>query len=455
MHESENKYLHKKLDITELYELSHVKSIIIDNKPLIPIIYQTEKQINMYYQWYKIYRVFSIIENVNNYDYIVRIRSDLFILQNIDEIFNKFSKNKLYIPLYNDIYDINCKINEASINDQIAIADPNTMAIYTNLFHNIYKYTSSNTCSEIVLAKYLNEKNIQVERFPLDYKLVLSMCNIIGISGNSSSGKTNITRIIEKIFKFNNQIILETDRYHKWERNDINWNNYTHLNPHSNYLEKLKEDTFNLKIGNDIYAVDYDHTNGKFTSKQQIKSKNNIILCGLHTLYNNSLRDIIDIKVYMNTQETLQYYWKLKRDVMERNHIEENVINSIKNRQKDYEKYILPQKQYSDIIIEYYTKQDIDINQWKVLEEPDIFLKIHLKNTTYNIIESRLKYFQSYFELINYNNNIISLEINNNINKVLIFEYLQNNNLDFIQFDDIYNGYYGMIQIIFIMILYK
>jgi hypothetical protein len=131
------------------------------------------------------------------------------------------------------------------------------------------------------------------------------------------------------------------------------------------------------------------------------------------------------------------------------------VINSIKNRQKDYEKYILPQKQYSDIIIEYYTKQDIDINQWKVLEEPDIFLKIHLKNTTYNIIESRLKYFQSYFELINYNNNIISLEINNNINKVLIFEYLQNNNLDFIQFDDIYNGYYGMIQIIFIMILYK
>ena len=443
------------MDVTDLYELSHVKSIIVDNKLHIPIIYQTEKQISMYYQWYKIYRVFSIIENVNNYDYIVRIRSDLFILQNIDEIFNKFSKNKLYIPLCNDIYDINCKTNEASINDQFAIADPNTMAVYINLFHNIYKYTSSNTCSEIVLAKYLIEKNIQVERFRLDYKLVLSMCNIIGISGNSSSGKTNITRIIEKIFKFNKQIILETDRYHKWERNDINWNSYTHLNPHSNYLEKLHEDTFNLKIGNDIYALDYDHTKGKFTSKQQIKSKDNIILCGLHTLYNNSLRDIIDIKVYMNTQETLQYYWKLKRDVMQRNHIEENVINSIKKRQNDYEKYILPQKQYSDIIIEFYTKQDIDINQWKVLKEPDIFLKIHLKNTTYNIIESNLKHFQCYFEIINYNNNIISLEINNNINKTSIFEYLQNNNLDFIQFDDIYNGYYGMIQIIFIMILYK
>jgi hypothetical protein len=50
----------------------------------------------------------------------------------------------------------------------------------------------------------------------------------------------------------------------------------THLNPKANYLCKFKEDVFKLKIGENIYQVDYDHSTGKFTEKQELKSNSNI-----------------------------------------------------------------------------------------------------------------------------------------------------------------------------------
>ena len=42
---------------------------------------------------------------------------------------------------------------------------------------------------------------------------------------------------------------MECDRYHKWDRHDTNWNNYTHLNPDANYITKMCDDVFDLKFG--------------------------------------------------------------------------------------------------------------------------------------------------------------------------------------------------------------
>ena len=47
--------------------------------------------------------------------------------------------------------------------------------------------------------------------------------------------------------------ILETDRYHKWERGNENYKTYTHLNPYANHLERMSEDVFQYKIGQDVY----------------------------------------------------------------------------------------------------------------------------------------------------------------------------------------------------------
>jgi uridine kinase len=147
---------------------------------------------------------------------------------------------------------------------------------------------------------------------------------------------------------------LETDRYHKWERGNENYKNYTHLNPYANNLEKMSEDIYNLKIGNHIYQVDYDHSTGKFTNKEKIESKQNIIICGLHTLYIDKINNISDIKIYMDTDRDLIKEWKINRDVNERGYSMDKILNQINTRQTDYDKYISIQKNNADIIINFY-----------------------------------------------------------------------------------------------------
>ena len=96
--------------------------------------------------------------------------------------------------------------------------------------------------------------------------------------------------------KINGSFILECDRYHKWERLSENWNNYTHLDLSANYITKMRDDVFDIFQGKNIYQVDYDHANGTFTNKELINSTDNLIVCGLHTIYNdNTLLNIFNM----------------------------------------------------------------------------------------------------------------------------------------------------------------
>jgi uridine kinase len=152
---------------------------------------------------------------------------------------------------------------------------------------------------------------------------------------------------------------LETDRYHKWERNNPNYNEFTHLNPYANYLEKMNNDIYNLKIGHEIYTVDYDHSCGKFTKEEKISSSKNIILCGLHTLYNKKMNELLDLKIFMDTDRELIKKWKIKRDVEERGNSLETIVKQIEKREKDFDKYIFIQKKNADIIIKFYEENKI------------------------------------------------------------------------------------------------
>lgn len=64
----------------------------------------------------------------------------------------------------------------------------------------------------------------------------------IGIAGDSATGKSTFANLIkDNIFK-DNSIIIEGDNYHKWERNDKHWKQYTHLNPKANFLNVQVKD---------------------------------------------------------------------------------------------------------------------------------------------------------------------------------------------------------------------
>jgi len=400
------KYLNRNFNITILEKYSFYKYIYVT--PNIQFnSHIAKKDCNILNQWSKVLETFNNIKE--DYDIYIRIRPDIELLispQNLVEILNKCNNNSIYIPHgYNFIDGIKQQYSNC-INDQIAISNKNIMNIYSK-FINYFIGKENPFKSEELLLKYLQENNVNIERIILPYKLILSDCKVISISGDSGSGKSTLLDAINNIFLFDSSLVLETDRYHKWERTSKNWEKYTHLHPDANNLEKMSEDIFRLKIGEDIFAVDYDHSTGKFTSEQQITSKPVILLCGLHTIYDKSIRDLSELKLFIDTASLLKNEWKINRDILKRGKTLETILANIETRKNDYKLYIEPQKLYADIIIEYKYEETFQLIL-HVNKVYNYYINIFLSQISLNIHNTTYKSYSSY-----YINNIIDDSIFN------------------------------------------
>ena len=84
---------------------------------------------------------------------------------------------------------------------------------------------------------------------------------------------------------------------------------------------------------------------------RDLEPKEKIIFTGLHALYDQRIRELSDVKIYLNTDEDLRLFWKYKRDIQERGYTKDAVTKSLERRLKDSKKYIRPQVHYADIII--------------------------------------------------------------------------------------------------------
>lgn len=178
----------------------------------------------------------------------------------------------------------------------------------------------------------------------------------IGVAGDSGSGKSTFTSMVETIFGRKNLLFIEGDGDHRWERGDAMWQRFTHLNPRSNYLYRQAQDLAKLKTGESVVRVEYDHDTGKFMQQSRVKSRAYILLCGLHALYLPQVRSNLDLKIYMDVDETLRRYWKIRRDTTERGYSVQRILEQIEARMPDAQKYIYPQKEYADLIISYFDK---------------------------------------------------------------------------------------------------
>jgi len=368
--------------------------------------------LNQFYKFYMLNNLKNLIAKQENikYDIILKWRPDIFLHKNID--FLNIEKNIIYIPKNSKI-DSHKLLNPTDkyLCDIISYGDKESMDYYFNFFTNINNLIilKKTTCPETLMYHHL--QNISYKEIDIDYSIILSTCNIISISGNSGSGKTILSNFLQK--NISNSFILECDRYHKWERCHKNWKHCTHLNPEANYIAKMQKDIFDLKIGKNIYQINYNHKNGKFTNEEFIESKDTVIVCGLHSLYNNHA----NLNIFMDTMEELNIIWKIKRDIIKRGYTVEKVLKSIEERKKDFIKYILSQKKKADIIINFYTDDKISFTDLEknyeiklniFVKKKNNILKHVIKYSNINIIEQE-KYYKlsvkktnkSYFEIIN------------------------------------------------------
>lgn len=312
---------------------------------------------NLWFKYYKLNLMKSATEAAQApYDIVIKFRPDLNLIS--ENLFDaSLSNDTIYIPEESLVDKGKLKHHDDPyLCDVFAYGSSSLMDRYFSFFTQIKQLAAQyGTVSETLLSHYLNNNGIAYTQLPIRYNILLSSCNIFAICGDSGSGKTTLSQVLKSFF--NSSFTVEGDRYHKWERHDDHWKNLTHLNPESNYLTKMSQDIFDLKVGKKVYQVDYDHHTGKFTDQEQIESADNIIVCGLNSLYSEN-NHIYNLKIFIDTDERLTTMWKVRRDVLVRGHTAEHVINQIMRRREDYNNFILPQRNLSDLIVKFFPNSE-------------------------------------------------------------------------------------------------
>lgn len=186
--------------------------------------------------------------------------------------------------------------------------------------------------------------------------------SLICVSGSSGVGKTTVSKIIECVLGSNNCVCLSGDDLHRWERSDHMWKIKTHLDPDSNNLLMGHNDILKLIANNTIQRKLYNHDTGKFDASVEIQPKNYIVYEGLHALYYTPTNDLAELKIFVDTDESLKTEWKIKRDTKKRGYTEKQVIEMMQRRKADEENYITPQKKHADIVIKFTKNRDASVS---------------------------------------------------------------------------------------------
>lgn len=178
---------------------------------------------------------------------------------------------------------------------------------------------------------------------------------IIGISGGSGSGKTSVTNAISDVFKNHSVVVIEQDYYYK-DQSHLKFEerlntNYDHpLAFDNDLLIKHINDLLNNKaIEKPVY--DYaQHTRSNETIT--IEPKDVIILEGILVLEDERLRNLMNIKLFVDTDSDLRIIRRILRDIHERGRTVESVVEQYLTVVRPmHNQFIEPTKKYADVII--------------------------------------------------------------------------------------------------------
>ncbi|MEC4804158.1 MAG: phosphoribulokinase [Jaaginema sp. PMC 1079.18] len=190
---------------------------------------------------------------------------------------------------------------------------------------------------------------------------------LIGVAGDSGCGKSTFLRRLEDLFGKEFMTVICLDDYHSLDRKGRKKAGVTALNPKANNFDLMYEQVKALKEGNAIDKPIYNHETGELDPPERIEPNKVIVIEGLHPLYDERVRELIDFSVYLDISEEVKINWKIQRDMAERGHTYEDVLASIRARKPDFTAYIEPQKGYADVVIEVLPTQLIDDKESKYL----------------------------------------------------------------------------------------
>ena len=178
---------------------------------------------------------------------------------------------------------------------------------------------------------------------------------LIGIAGGTGSGKTSVAKNIVRDFSKNQVVVIEQDSYY-FDLKDIpmdkrNRHNFDH--PDAYDFKLLRRHMQKLLDGEAVEIPIYDYTT--HTRKDdtfKVHGHKIIVLEGILVLSDKQLRDMMDVKVYIQTEADIRFIRRLTRDIRERKRTTESVIQQyLETVRPMHEQFVEVTKHYADIII--------------------------------------------------------------------------------------------------------
>ena len=190
---------------------------------------------------------------------------------------------------------------------------------------------------------------------------------IIGIAGGSGSGKTTVVKRIAKALPPHCAAIIPLDSYYNdttdltpEERKQINFDH-----PDAFDWKLLTEQIKKLRNGEAVEQPTYSYVlSNRLPETVHIEPKPVIILEGIMTLHHKKLRDMMDLKIFVDTDSDVRLIRNIRRDVVERGRTVDMVLDHYENDVKPmHEQFIEPTKKFADLIIPWgrENKRGIDI----------------------------------------------------------------------------------------------
>jgi uridine kinase len=178
---------------------------------------------------------------------------------------------------------------------------------------------------------------------------------LIGIAGGTGSGKTSIANYLLKKFGSDQLIVIEQDSYYKNNSalsiDERNQQNFDH--PDAIDIELFNKQLVSLLGGKSVEIPIYDFSiHNRRNQRQFVRPCRIIVIEGILTLYFDSLRKLMNIKVFVDTPDNIRFTRRLSRDVKERGRTIKSVTNQYEKTVKPmYDQFVKPSRDLADIII--------------------------------------------------------------------------------------------------------
>ena len=177
---------------------------------------------------------------------------------------------------------------------------------------------------------------------------------IVAIAGGTASGKSSIARILRDEIGVDNTLFLTLDDYYRRLDGDLDSRRATNFDhPDAFDWPLLSEHVHALLGGDSVDAPTYDHSISQRREETvRVASRPVIMIEGILALWDPRLRELMDIKVFVDAPADLRLIRRLRRDVVERGRTVESVLERYEKQVRPmHQQFCEPTREFADVII--------------------------------------------------------------------------------------------------------